>query len=71
MKGDRMKWEPVKCSLCEKKDWIVTMECKVIREFYVYDSTREGAESDAPLFAEDSKDIEMVDWQLLSIEENK
>lgn len=57
----------MKCSLCEKKG----LECKVIKEFYVYPSTRKVAELDAPLVADDSKDLEMVDWKLLAIEENK
>jgi hypothetical protein len=54
----------------KKKDWVVTMECVVTKELYLSGCTEEEAENDPWLYATDEKEVEMNDWQVVSIEKN-
>ncbi len=55
----------------EKKDWIVKMECVVRKTVVVENCTEEQARTNPWDYAEDEYESETVDWQVISIEENK
>ena len=54
----------------KKSDWIVSLECKVLKEVYVKNCTEEEAKENTFKYFIDEKEIYMIDWEFKSIEEN-
>ena len=55
----------------KRSSWIVRLRCVVIRDVVCEDCTKEEALDD-PLASvnDDADEIELVDWEVLSVDEN-
>ena len=54
----------------KKSSWIVRLRCVVTKEVVCDDCTEDQANRNPWEFAGDEREIEQVDWDVLSVEEN-
>lgn len=55
----------------KKGNWTVKVRCVVVKEVYCEDCTEEEAETEPFLHSLDELEIDMVDWEVDSIKENR
>lgn len=55
----------------EKKSWIAKLRCTVTKQVLLENCTEEEAEEDPFAHAVEEDELEQVDWEMLSLEENK
>ncbi len=55
----------------KKKNWIVIARCEVIKEFYFAECTEEQARNMDFSYSIEERDLEMPNWELESIKEDK
>jgi predicted Fe-S protein YdhL (DUF1289 family) len=55
----------------KKANWTVKVKCEVYKEVYCNNCTREQAETYPWDYAEDERETEMVDWEVLKVELNE
>ena len=54
-----------------KKDWTAIMRCTVTKQVHLSNCTEEEAEKDPWDYADDEAETEQIDWEIVSIEEDK
>jgi hypothetical protein len=54
----------------EKKSWIATIHCEIIKEVVLEDCTEKQANEDPWDHAIDEREVEQVDWRIESLKEN-
>jgi hypothetical protein len=57
--------------LREKKNWIFRMRCVVDKDIFLENCTEEQARENPWAFSKDELEIDMRDWEIISVEENK
>lgn len=55
----------------KKGSWIVTVDCKVIKEVICSDCTEEQARTDPFLYAEDERETAQTDWNVTAVHPNE
>lgn len=53
------------------RNWIVRMKCTVLKDVYVDDCTGEQARTNPFEFASKEQDVDMLDWDVKSVEPNE
>ena len=57
--------------MSEKKDWIVRMRCVVDKDVFLKNCTEEEAMDSPWSYVESEQEVDMRDWEITNIEENK
>lgn len=50
--------------------WIVRCKCEVIKEVYVSNCTEEEAHTDPFKYSTDEAEVDLLDWEVKSVEPN-
>lgn len=56
--------------MSKKRSWVVQVRCLVLKELVCENCTKEDAESLPFDFAEDEREIDRLDFDVVSVEEN-
>ena len=55
----------------KKRNWIVRMECKVIKDVYVSDCSEEEARTNPFAHSTNEREVDQLDWEVRSVEPNE
>ncbi len=53
-----------------KGSWIVRMQCVVTKDVYCENCTEEQARSNPFDYASDEREVDQIDWEIRSVQEN-